>query len=122
MYQIEVPTQTGRDLLVASGVAAVTALLVQLLVRPLLKLHWGVSSASEIDDPKQNALYSLAMNLSSLAIALILAFIAQALFADSGLVYETAFEGFLVAVFGAVGAIALGEVVPNFVRCFRNGR
>lgn len=121
MYQIEVPTQTGRDMLVASGVAIVTAILVQMVVRPLLKLSWGVSSASEIDDPKQNALYSLAMNLSTLVIALILAGIAQALYAEIGLVPVTAFEGFLVAVFGAAGAIGLGEVVPNFVRSFKDG-
>lgn len=121
MYQIEVPTQTGRDLLVASGVAIVTAILVQMVVRPLLKLYWGVSSASELDDPKQGARYSLVMNLSTLAIALILAGIAQALYAELGLVPVNIFEGVIVAIFGAAGAIGLGEVAPNFVRSFKNG-
>lgn len=117
MEQIEVPVQTGQDMLAAAGVAIVTAILVQLFGRPLLKLKWGVDSASEIDDPKQRALYSLALNGSAFVVAIVLAIIAQALF--SGLNYTNAFEGFLVAVFGTVGAIGLGEVVPNFVRSFK---
>jgi len=117
MFQIEIPTQTGKDLLTAAGVAIVTAIIVQLFARPILKLKWGVDSASEIEDKKQRALYSLALNGSAFVVALILAFIAQSLF--TGLSYESAFEGFLVAVFGTVGAIGLGEVVPNFVRVLK---
>lgn len=117
MFQIEIPTQTGRDMLAAAGVAVVTAILVQAFMRPLLKLKWGVASASELEDKKQRALYSLALNGSAFIVAIVLAFIAQAIF--SGLSYENAFEGFLVAVFGMAGAIGLGEVVPNFVRVFK---
>ena len=118
MSQIEVPVQTGQDMLAAAGVAIVAAIIVQLFFRPLLKLKWGVDSASEIENQKQKAQYSLALNGSTFVFAIILAIIAQALFVD--LTYENAFEGFLVAVFGTAGAIGLGEVVPNFVRSFKS--
>jgi len=119
LSQIEIPTQTGQDMLAAAGVAVAAAIIVQLVIRQVLKLIWGVMSAGELDDPKEQARYSLSLNVSTLVVALILAVIAQALF--KGLDYTTAFEGFLVALFGAAGAIGLGEVVPNFVKSFTGG-
>ncbi len=104
---------TAGDLLTPVGIALVTTALVAIGVKPVMSKWYPIGSNGERPDN-----YAIFMNLATLGIAEVLAFLAT--FALNSTTGESLLSAFLVGVAGAVAATGIYEPVSNGSRAIRS--
>ena len=108
---------TPSDLLSVAGLAFITALIVELVVKTVLQLQMGWVNGDPPTE-KKKLLYDLYVNLSAVGIALLFSFLAHGLLIKP-FTGETALLAFLNGLSGAVGAVGASEIVSNTSRLRR---
>lgn len=110
----------ARMLLSVPGVALVTLLLIQLLVKPALKLRYEIDDEADKDHPNYKV-YSFYNNLAALAVALVFseaaAFIFRTPDTDVG---EVVLIGLATAILAAASATGIYEFADNGADALRS--
>lgn len=99
------------DLATVAGCGAVTLVLLQLVLKPLL-----AGLAGEFPSVKFEQWRPLAINGAALGVATVLAFVAQAV---TGINFESGMQAFLTGLGGAMVATTGYEGIKNTIQVFR---